>query len=504
MLRDARDLQAEEALSADVCIVGAGAAGIALALELEGSGLDVVLLESGGRTEEAPIQALYAGDNAGVPLDLTRVRQRWLGGTTNSWAGWSRPLDADDFEARDFIPHSGWPLSWDDLAPYWGRALALCQAGALQFDAEAIYAEAGRTPLPVDPARVETVVYQYSPPTRFGTEYADELEAAGDVRLYLHANLVEIVLADGGGRVSKLRCATLQGTEFEVNAGQVVLAMGGMETPRIMLASNRQEPAGVGNGNDLVGRYWMEHAHFYGGAHLLLDPGLDTELFEKKTVVPTFDDEHPDGLPVKVRAALALPLAVRQAEGLPTLAGTMGRVRAGDEPGRTGRLDAAVVRPLLRDAGEAPPLFAMTIRSEQLPNPDSRVRLGEERDALGLPRLVLDWKVTDADHGTVHRSLELIGAELGRAGVGRLWMPLDAEGRYRLPRISGGGHHMGGTRMSASPETGVVDADCRVHGLDNLFVSGAQVFATGGFANPVITLLALAFRLADKLKEVAS
>jgi choline dehydrogenase-like flavoprotein len=497
MIRDARDLEDDAELTADVCIAGAGAAGITLARELRGRGLSVIVLESGDLEGEAAIQDLYEGIEVGpheVGLRSCRVRQ--FGGSTNAWAGWCRRLTDDDFEARPWLEGSGWPLTAEEMAPWYDRAHELCEIGADDFDVAAM-ADRDDTirPMPLDPTRVETAVYQFSPPTRFGTRYRRSMEDADDVEVYLRANLVDIRL-DETGDCDAFVAATLDGGRFTVRASRFVLAMGGIANARMLLASNTQEPAGVGNGNDLVGRYFMEHPHFYWTAWLAAPADLDLDLYVRYPTTLTYDDASPDGVSIRVRGALALPQALRASQQRIALAATLRPDDLESASDRTGSVPGKQLRAVLRGGDIA--LYGLDVRAEQRPIPESRVTLALQRDALGVPITQMDWRIAQADIADTGATLRQFGVELARAGIGRLWMPTGPEG-YEPVGYNVGCHHMGTTRMAASPDDGVVDADCRVHGVPSLFVAGSSVFTTGGFANPTLTIVALAVRLADTL-----
>ncbi len=481
MLSDARDLGDGESLEADVCVVGAGAAGITLARELRGSGLRIVMLESGGLEPDDEVQGLYAGEVAGreyFDLDVTRLR--YFGGSTNHWHGWCRPLEPIDLEARDAVPESGWPIAYDELAAHYERAQDICELGPFAYGGDDWAEAADAQVLPLASDRLSTQAWQFSPPTRFGQAYRDDIAGADDVACYLHANLVDLEV--DGERVRTVRAATLDGTAFTVEAEVVVLATGGIENARLLLASR----AGRGIGGDAVGRYFTEHPHLRAGVALvprnerLLGWYLEQVEIER----------------VAVRAALAPSDEVVRSEGLVRASVWFDPWKDRPQPPseeieRIGRLASAVGAPETRPV-------EVYVRSEQAPNPDSRVRLGGERDALGLPRPVLEWRLRDLDTSSVRRSLEIVGEELGAAGLGRVFLR-SAVGDE--PDISGGHHHMGTTRMGEDPSTSVVDADGRLHGTDNLYVAGSSVFPSAGFANPTLTVVALALRLAGHLGE---
>ncbi|MGH1345096.1 MAG: GMC oxidoreductase [Nannocystales bacterium] len=503
-LLDGRDLLDGQVIQGRVCIAGAGAAGITLARDLAASGVDVVLLEGGGLERSEDSQELYRGENSGdfnISLDTCRTRQ--LGGSTNCWAGWCRRLEADDFAARAWLEGSGWPVTAEQMEAYYARAHETVVIGANEYDAAGIAERAGAPALGLDPALARLIIYQYSAPIRFGTFYRDDLESMATLATYRNANVVNVMLSGDGSSVTQLDCSTLEGVRFSVQADHFVLSMGGIENARILLASNQQETAGVGNANGLVGTCFMEHPHYYNRAFLALPDDVETSFYTTRTEALTFDDASPEGIAVVYQAAISLPAAVREAEELVTMGATLEQINPdrvlGDEEG----LQPDQLRRFIRSMPPAVQLLRLDLRAEQRPKPDSRIMLSDELDPLGVPRVNVRWKVADEDIADVQRTLELWSAALARARLGRLWMP-NADGEFSPGNVSGGCHHMGTTRMSESAATGVVDANSRVHGIDNLFVAGSSVFPTGGFANPTLTIVALAHRLADHLGELVS
>ena len=264
MITDARTLADGATLEADVCIAGAGAAGMTIALDLRASGLSVLLLESGGAERDPAVQSLSEGRMTGIDTwNVRTMRIRALGGTTGHWAGWCRPLTPQDFEARDYISLSGWPIKYSDLVPFYRRACETVQIGEFDWNSAARAKATGKALLPLG-AAIDQRYYQFSPPTRFGGVYSDVLEQADDVRVLTFANVQDIRLDQRRGRVESFACRTLQGTTFNVHAGRYVLALGGIENARVLLASRSQESDGVANGHGVVGRYFMEHPHYYG------------------------------------------------------------------------------------------------------------------------------------------------------------------------------------------------------------------------------------------------
>ena len=516
---DARTLESGSTLDGDLCIVGAGAAGIAIAREWIGARRRVVLLEGGGFDYDPRMQDLYRGEIVGLPYyPLHAARLHYFGGTTNHWAGFCSTYDPIDFEQREWVPHSGWPIRREDLDPFYARAHRLLDLGPYEYDAEAwARRDTELVPLPLDRDVAWTKMWQFSRPTRFGTKYRDAIVNARNVHLYTHANVCELDANEALTAVEGLRVRTLEGKELRARAHCYVLACCSIQNARLLLASNRRASAGLGNAHDLVGRYFMEHLEMPSGELVLTKPySSRMKMYELQFGV------------TKARAELALSAKVQQEHRIlngtaslePGALGeevkstfqflppqTIAALMAWEKGGRVGPFPlAADERPGTDSAHAAPTpprFFHLMTRQEQAPNPDSRVTLGRERDAMGMPRVRLDWRLTELDKRSIRTYYELLGREMGRAGVGRVqlreWL-LSDDDRSWPSFLSGGWHHMGTTRMHADPKQGVVDADCRVHGLSNLYVAGASVYPTAGAANPTLTLVALSLRLSDHLR----
>lgn len=494
-IADAAELAPDTTLRADVCIAGAGAAGITLARELARAGVDVLLLEGGGEVASDSSQGLYRADNVGrYFISSEGCRRRYLGGSTNCWAGWCRPFDAEDFDDPVGSDVGGWPFGLEQLLPYYARARRTVRIGAGEFDLAPIAQRAGSTLLPLDASRVMSVAYQFNA-LRFRTFYRAELEQTLGLRVFHDANVVDLRLDQAGRRLTHLECRSLAGLAFRVEAEDFVLAMGGIENPRMLLAANSQVASGIGNEQGLVGRYFMEHPHLLGVAYLAAAERPELAPYQRAFSALTVDDEFPDGIDTSVRGALALPPELRQREQLVNSATTLTSNEQAEEV--VAPLTSDVIGRLMGVTDEMS-LYRLDLRAEQRPIWDSRVYLSDERDELGVRKIVIDWNVAARDIADLERTLEIFSLELGRTGVGRLWIPPQPASDWRVYE---GCHHMGATRMATSPETGVVDPNCRVFGVDNLFVGGCSVYPTGGYANPTLTLIALAHRLADTLVQ---
>ena len=531
MLIDLEKATDDTLLQAEVCIVGAGAAGVALARDLMKAGRDVILLEAGGMDYDEGTQSLFKGENIGMEYyDLDHSRLRFFGGTTNIWGGRSIPLDPIDFEKRDWVPHSGWPITLDDLLPFYKIAHDSLELGEYDYES-GNWEKLGLSPINFDPDRIGHRFWRFDElAERFNSNRSDDLVRAQNVRIVLHANTVGLQAAENVSGVSRLDAKTLDGRKLQVEARHYVLACGAIENARLLLISNDIEDNGIGNQYDQVGRYFMEHPHGRIAHIETTDPGAFWALYRKRF--------PPAGVPVA--PALVLPPSLQRELGVLNSAATFKiqrdpnrgeavsnrvymNLKHGLSPNKAGRtlwhawrgslnwLQRHVSMRLLRFAVKVNrmELYVMA-RAEQAPNPDSRVCLSTEKDELGSQRADLDWRLSALDKETMLQFGKTLQGEFNRLGLGQVttteWLE---DGRPEWPvdptvgnHPIGGYHHMGTTRMSALARDGVVDANCTVHGYHNLHIAGSSVFTTGGWANPTLTLLALTHRLGEHLNSL--
>ncbi|MFB6371646.1 MAG: GMC family oxidoreductase, partial [Bradymonadaceae bacterium] len=392
---------------------------------------------------------------------------------------------------------SGWPIDREDLDPYYRRAVDTLDLGAHEWTPGTIAERNDETLLPFDDLPAATTVYQFSPPTEFDDKYRSELESHDDVEVFLHANLVHVGLAPNGRSVDHLECKTPEGTSFTARADTYVLAMGGIENPRMLLASDDVHSDGIGNAHDNLGRYFMEHPRLFGiPAVFVTRPDIDVASYFGRPKLTYRDDQRGNSRTAKSMLALEVPPQARRRRQLLGLSVTFAEAFDTSRDGHlTGRHIADTVG-LDHDGDQR--MFLTQLRTEQPPSPESRITLLDERDRLGVPRARLDWHIDDDYFESLRRSLLTLGSGLARGDLGRIWLSTDESGRIDHD-FEGSHHHMGTTRMSDRPEDGVVDPDCRVHGVANLYVAGCSVFPTAGYANPTFTLVALAHRLSDHL-----
>lgn len=520
MLRDARTIPSGETLETDVCIIGAGPAGITVALGLEQTGLRVALIESGDTEHEPSTLELTRGEVTGYPYEpLHEVRAAGFGGSTSLWqeedALRARPLDPIDFEPRS-VPHSGWPFGRDHLDPFYLRAHDLCILEPGSY--EIAEADPAVPPLPLRSGRFHTTTLKFTRDMEVFRHQLDRVVNSCSVTLHTHAHAVGLKLGPEGGSIDSVDVVGLWNTAFTLKATVFVLASGGIENARLLLLSANGR-SGVGNQNDLVGRYFMEHPRVSSGVLVPQDRGLTGRLglyrrhlangWMKIGVIA------PDEGTLRSEEILNGVIYLRESNELRatdtfrSLAVLRERVQgkvSGEPLGRHLRQVLghpqetwAAFRRRSADGGQARSVIQLVFQTEQAPNPSSRVTLAEAKDPLGFPLPRLEWRLTELDTHTIRRLQELLNVELMASRIGSVERMLGEESPPAV--VKGHRHLMGTTRMHQSPRHGVVDSDCRVHGVSNLYIAGSSVFPTVGYANPTLTIVALSLRLADRLTQ---
>jgi choline dehydrogenase-like flavoprotein len=503
---DARTLPDGETVTPDLAIIGGGPAGITLALALKDTPVTILLLEAGGNEFDPAVQDAYKGSEEGdAPYwKLDESRLRYFGGTSNHWGGWSRPLDAVDFEKRDGIDHSGWPFGFAALQPYYPRAQALIESGPWLYDQAARRITSGDKTIELGEGGVYTSWFQFSKtkdgdlPTSFGKRYEGDLKTAPRVTTWLNAAVTHLRLSSNAQRIEKLEVRA-GAKRLTVRPRFTVLAGGAIENSRLLLAANDVMKPGIGNQNDLVGRFFADHPIPREVATLVLFDGrFPGAYFSGQGVNNAFP--LPDGTPVR---GVFAPTSdyIRSTK-------TIGSLTTVDRPvpmtEAMGEAVAATAQMLGVNASKARP-YALGCGIEPTPDPDRRVTLTGERDALGMPRVKLHVTLPNRDFERYRLTLRELGRQLlvSKAGMLRMNRASRAEWLQSIPGRDGwGSHHMGTTRMQDDPKQGVVDANSKIHGVANLYVAGSSVFPTYGSSNPTLNLVALTLRLSDHLKTV--
>ncbi len=563
MVVDARTLPIDQVIQTEVCIIGSGPAGLTLAHEFAGQNFRVCLLESGGLELPDPVTAsLSEVENVGdFKQVLPDTRHRRFGGNSSYWGvrldqeqpGTKhrpfnqeqlglrhRPLDEVDFEQREWLPHSGWAFDRSHLLPYYERAHQVFQMGDFAYEPED-WEDAQTKRLPLVGDRVRTSMFRFSPAKTFFEGYRKEIDQAPNITTYLYANAVELETDETAQTVHRVRVACVTGNQFWVNAKIVILAAGAVENTHLLLNSNQVQAEGLGNGFDLVGRFFMDHPLIAGGTFIPSNSQLfnETSLYDLHSVNNT-----------PVMGALSLTDAVIRREQVlnmttwlfprpkrlrPDVAINSLKARIKRRSFKQGSkqlsspahsiatavkdiagsvYDKATRKPqpfwsnlsvggwsrLQSNREEAYGVFEVVHMAEQAPHWDNRVTLSRDLDKLGRRQVQMQTHWHEEDINSFKRGQQIIADELARAGLGQFVFNRDENG---MPRVESGGacHHIGTTRMHVDPKQGVVDANCRVHGVSNLYIASSSVFPTGGYANPTLTIVALSIRIADQVKS---
>ncbi len=523
---DMRQVSPGTVLETDLAIVGTGPAGLSIAREFLSSGVGVVLLESGG-LEEAPEVApseTFESHGDSRLMDPRRVRNRGLGGSSQTWSGKCKTFDEIDFERRDWVPNSGWPISKAELRPYEERAAEAMHLGPNVYDGR-LWPMLGRREPAVDvsPDLLEPCFWQFSRDPdqpveflQFGKQFLKN--RAANIRIFTHATTTHID-TDEYGQLNSLEITSAPGRKHRVVCRTVILAAGGIENARLLLVSNRTRAAGLGNGSGLVGRYLMDHprislGEFKGAAARAIQARLG--LYQLRQPGKTSFYSH----------GVALSPKLQRKERLLNCAAYLSEHRSPADPwDAINRLRMRQSTNRLRDAAcvvSSPGLLldgiyrrAFKGRSvqhkieklsvdclvEQVPDPESRITLSDSRDELGLPIPSLKWKISDLEKRSVAKLAEVFSQEIERLGLEAPVRPAWQDGCPESGSFTDVAHPTGTTRMSDSAQRGVVDADCQLHEARGIYIAGSSVFPTASHANPTLNIVAMSLRLADTIKS---
>jgi choline dehydrogenase-like flavoprotein len=471
---------AQQAVSAakniDVCIAGSGPAGMSLAIALEAKGLRVLVLEAGGQMYDEKSQALMQGRIVGdQSFDMGINRLRYFGGCSNHWGGFCRMLDDWDFRDKVDGVSTAWPIGKKDLDPFQEQARDILDIPCFAPDR------------PLNDM-ISHVQWTYSPPVNFAIKYKDHVKASSRLHVVFNAGVSNFVEKDG--KVIAVEVRDLQNNKHVITAPQFALCAGGIENSRLLLWSNIQNEGRLVRQANALGKYWMEHPHYsVADALVTVSPGVDPDRRGRAFIAPSEKA-------IRERKMLncALRLELTDYEGTRQLISDLLCVAP-----RVGRWAAKKIDKTF--------WCGMKLRAawEQAPRESNQIRLGPTRDALGIPQVELHWTKTDLEVHTVTQAATLFGEYLAANNFGRVRLLPWLADKSGFPdddeRI--GNHHMGGTRMSQDPRQGVVDGTCKVHGLSNLYVCGSSVFPSAGHANPTLTVVQIALRLATHLEKVA-
>lgn len=467
-------------LDADVCICGAGPAGIVLALELARRRPDwrIVLLEGGGRSLASERERiLYDVGLAAKSYAVAASRRRMLGGTSGHWGGWCKPLDPADFTAPAAWSVPDWPVTLDDLQPYLASAHVWCEIPSNRYDPDEVRARQPQRFLDLPAGSpVAEHLFRFSPPTRFGARYADELAGQSNLDGLLHANL--FALERRGDRIVSASARALDGKPVRISARRFVLAQGGLETTRTLL-NLRGDASDDGEGlrSPHLGRHFADH---YG-----VSPG--TVLAPAELGYRRMADQDTAVMPVLAPSPGALRQAGRQNVCL----------MLAHDPADDSLPASYATHAALGFSTRASWSYRAQMIVEPRPHPESRITLTDTRCELGLRRAHLDWRLHPQDTASALAFFDDLGTVLAQSGQGRTRLTYEATAA-RLASVNGANHHLGTVRFAHDPKDGVADADGRIHDMENLYVASSALFPRYGYSNPTLTIVALAIRLASR------
>jgi choline dehydrogenase-like flavoprotein len=528
----------------DICIVGAGPAGITIARELIDSDRKVLLVESGGLKEDREALSLYEGYSIGQPVELTFGRYRVLGGASLMWSGRCAQLDRMDFEYREWIPRSGWPISYDELAPYYEKAISTCNFNEKWKEFSDIQKILNIEFPALESGNLVPFVWRVAPPDRypslwnrltfgyrasfkFGSAYLPELERAKNLDVLIHANLVQLIAGGEEKAVRSAEFSTLDGRTARVTAKAFVISCSGIENARILL----NMPEGLlrsANAHNQIGRCFAQHPR---GVIGIVEATPQQALILQKTFNNFL---RPKYIPVQYEIGVALSEEAQRKYRL--LNASLALYYEADDYSiwKTGKriresiksrsFDRQFLKDILtvslgvhavgtniirrwilgRELWHKNPIIRAIIDLEQVPRPESRITLSSDVDAVGMRKCIVDWRLGELERHTAKLFADFLDEELRASGLGVLrksnW--LTSETPPSEEDLQSNLHFIGATRMAARPEDGVVDKNCKVFGVENLFMAGASVFSIGGHGNPMTTIVALATRLGEHLRDL--
>ena len=529
MLSDINKYKEDEVFESELCIIGGGAAGIDMARFFDKKNKSVLVIESGGIEFEQNTQKLYEMKCIGKSIRdgeynfrpclsealKGECRVRMFGGTTNIWSGKWKMLEPIDFERKEWIPNSGWPISYEDLLPYYKEIAQ--EYGILDLNSR-LYKDLQTERIDSVLSKTSdikyTIHYTQRPPLNFNTNlYKEEMIKSQNLSILLHANAYELILDDSLKVLEKLVVKTLEKKEYTIISEVFILACGGLENARLLLSSNKQIPAGIGNTRNLVGRFYMDHpkgkfgivkpSNSYSASKILLDSHKKLKSYR---IGLSLSEHKQKELKVLNHNFYLTPVYKEQRFEL--LIFTLEMLKLAISEFSVSQFISEIkillknftcfIRMMARKLLNKPIIsyYEMTHYLEQSPNPESKLFLSEETDALGMRKLVIDWNLSSLDKESFERFIKQMQKVFYDTGLGDLFTNKNYND---LKFVGDASHHMGTTRMGNNIEDGVVDRNCKVFGIDNLYIAGSSIFPTSGNANPTYTILALSRKLCHHL-----
>ncbi|MEM9776325.1 MAG: GMC oxidoreductase [Chloroflexota bacterium] len=521
--QNANQIASSSLLKTDVCIIGSGAASLAIAQELNNTSLNVIIVEAGGLKYEEKLQTDYKYEFPNwFRGQWISTRSRAVGGTTIAWYGRCAQLQPLDFQHRDWVRNSGWPIDISQVDQYKQRALKFLRVPE-PAGIDPNFWDGNLTRKSFRSSMLEPRNFVWSNPTDMGDIHSHWLKESKNISLYYYAFAQEVVPSSGDNHIETVKVRNLSGASFQIQASTVILAGGTVENSRLLLLSQANSENGVGNAHDNVGRYYMDHPRTEGKSTVHINKNnlnwkaiyryLDetetpngvlqffltmSEAFQRENrllnhctmVRPVYFEKRNNSYLAAKRIFYAAKdrnlSELQTVDALKAAYGFRKLVSTG--------IKQAMGTPLTISHME------LIDQLEQEPNPNSRVLLSRRRDRFNQPMARIEWQIDESTTHSLRVFHQLIDEHLRKNNLGHLESPLLKDPNF-VPDYTDACHPSGTTRMSADPKDGVVDENCAVHGYDNLYVMGGSVFPASGHANPTVTIVALAIRLAERVKE---
>jgi choline dehydrogenase-like flavoprotein len=509
--------------TADVCVIGAGAAGFACALSFLDTSIKVIILEGGRRSFCEEAADLHKADITNHHhLGVHEARERIVGGTTTKWGGQALPFMKEDFLVRKHLSASGWPISYEELQPYYQKAEAVLGTDQTTSFNYAPWKDHSVAEPVFSRDTISLFVTKWCKTPNFALQHGEKIRAASHITLLSNANVIELLPNVGFDAVEELRIKSLDGKEGSVRARYIIAAGGAIETVRLFLASKKFGEDGLANKHDLVGRYFQDHCAAIAGQiipdsrrrfHAIFDPfykngykyfpriKLNPQLASQSQLLHcsgqiVFSDVM-DGALAHAKKLMAF---VRNRQ-LPSIH----EIRSLLSPDKMLAIGRAAWRLKVKKRGSSPasgPIW-LEVHSEQEPLYDSRITLSDKVDHLGMPRVKLHWSISELTVKTIKEMARLTALEFQNSKIGKLklepWV-IHKKNDKPLRWIIDTFHQAGGLKMSTNEQDGVVDTACKVFGMRNLYVASSAVFPTSSFSNSTMTIIALAIRVCETVK----
>ena len=515
MFKDLNDLSINTILSCDICIVGSGPAGISVAKKLLESNSKVILLESGGLNPSFAHNELNKGVNSGSRfLSLDASRMRCFGGASRIWAGVCAPFNKEDFEQKPYVPLSGWPIQKEDLDQYYKEAANMLGISYDLFDHNQSinYSFSGLSfpRLGGKNSFLSTTVRQTSDLNNrnFGEKYKKLFSDSNNVDVLFHSTVSKLNVSKNGKKIISIEAQDLTSKKCTIDAKKYVLAAGALENPRLLLHANDLFKNGIGNESGFVGSCFMSHPGISGVA----------DIYKTSEGVCIKEGSYSNDLIYQFASSSSEQFnsqILNHGFDLKPYADL-----ANFSTYKTGRIKTeykkllenfnfiqSVEKTLCRFSGEyASNLWELGVALEQEPTHRNHLTLNSSKqDFFGVPLIDMFWdEISDREKMTVNRSVKLLARELGKKNSGRVKFTEDFLSGKAFEQEDSVNHHIGTTRMSESIDKGVVDKNCKVFSISNLFLAGSSVFPTSSIVNPTYTIIALGLRLGDHLKKITS